>query len=109
MLEHGGRLLRATRRYGIAESQWLDLSTGINPDGWPVPSIPPRAWQRLPEDDDGLVEVARSYYGAPQLLPVAGSQAAVAANSSQAGHFGIGPCFIATQARERFSCSAATG
>lgn len=77
MLEHGGRLLRATRRYGIAESQWLDLSTGINPDGWPVPSIPPRAWQRLPEDDDGLVEVARSYYGAPQLLPVAGSQAAI--------------------------------
>ena len=79
MLEHGGRLLRAARRYGIAEAQWLDLSTGINPDGWPVPPVPPRAWQRLPEDDDGLVEVARTYYGTPSLLPVAGSQAAIQA------------------------------
>ncbi|SDY64145.1 L-threonine O-3-phosphate decarboxylase [Lysobacter sp. yr284] len=77
MLEHGGRLLRAAQRYGIPASQWLDLSTGINPQAWPVPEIPARAWQRLPEDDDGLAEVAAAYYGAPQALPVAGSQAAI--------------------------------
>ena len=79
MLEHGGRLLRAAQRYGIAPADWLDLSTGINPESWPVPAIPARAWHRLPEDDDGLEAVARDYYGAPELLAVAGSQAAIQA------------------------------
>jgi L-threonine-O-3-phosphate decarboxylase len=79
MLEHGGRLLRAAREYGIAPGQWLDLSTGISPFPWPVPPIPPSVWQRLPEDDDGLVEIACDYYDAPGLLPVAGSQAAIQA------------------------------
>lgn len=79
MLEHGGRLLRAAQRYGIAASQWLDLSTGISPRAWPVPAIPPEAWQRLPQDDDGLLPAARHYYGAAHLLPVAGSQAAIQA------------------------------
>ncbi|RDJ00341.1 threonine-phosphate decarboxylase [Dyella solisilvae] len=77
MLEHGGRLLRAAREYGIAPEQWLDLSTGISPFAWPLPTISARAWQRLPEDDDGLLEVACRYYGAPDVLPVAGSQAAI--------------------------------
>lgn len=77
MLEHGGRLLRAARTYGIAPADWLDLSTGISPFAWPVPAIPAAAWTRLPDDEDGLVEVAQTYYGAPQLLPVAGSQAAI--------------------------------
>lgn len=36
-------------------------------------------WQRLPEDEDGLDAVAASYYGNTQLLPVAGSQAAIQA------------------------------
>ncbi|QWP78672.1 threonine-phosphate decarboxylase [Lysobacter sp. K5869] len=79
MLEHGGRLLRAARRYGIPASDWLDLSTGINPETWPVPDIPARAWHRLPEDDDGLAEIAADYYAAPRVLPVAGSQAAIQA------------------------------
>jgi L-threonine-O-3-phosphate decarboxylase len=77
MLEHGGRLQRAARRYGIAPELWLDLSTGISPFAWPVPPIPANAWHRLPEDDDGLIDIARAYYAAPQLLPVAGSQAAI--------------------------------
>lgn len=79
MLEHGGGLRRAAREYGIPLDQWLDLSTGINPFGWPVPTIPRSVWQRLPEDDDGLVDAARAYYQAPYLLPVAGSQAAIQA------------------------------
>jgi cobalamin biosynthetic protein CobC len=33
----------------------------------------------LPEDDDGLLAAARTYYGTQHLLPVAGSQAAIAA------------------------------
>jgi cobalamin biosynthetic protein CobC len=77
MLEHGGRLLRAARAYGIAPADWLDLSTGISPFAWPVPPIPSAVWARLPDDEDGLVEVAQAYYDAPQILPVAGSQAAI--------------------------------
>lgn len=79
LLHHGGRLRAAAAHYGIALDQWLDLSTGINPNGWPVPGIPASCWARLPEDDDGLEQAARDYYGAEQLLPVAGSQAAIQA------------------------------
>ncbi len=79
MLEHGGALRAVAVHYGIALNQWLDLSTGINPRGWPVPPVPTLAWRRLPEEDDGLERVAEAYYGTAQLLPVPGSQAAIQA------------------------------
>ncbi len=79
MLEHGGRLRAAARRYGIPLSDWLDLSTGINPTGWPVPALPPECWQRLPEDGDGLEAAAAACYGNERLLPLPGSQAAIMA------------------------------
>jgi len=79
MLEHGGRVRAAAQRYGIPESDWLDLSTGINPDSWPVPAMPQEIWRCLPQDDDELSDAAQGYYGTPQLLPVAGSQAAIQA------------------------------
>ena len=79
MLEHGGRLRLAARHYGIPLADWLDLSTGINPHAWPVPPLAPEVWQRLPESDDGLEAAAAAYYGNAQLLPVAGSQAAIQA------------------------------
>ena len=77
MLEHGGRLLQAVKRYGLPREHWLDLSTGINPTVWQGPAIPMSSWNRLPEDEDGLTEAAQVYYGAPQVLPVCGSQAAI--------------------------------
>ncbi len=79
MLEHGGKLRDAAKKYNIPLQQWLDLSTGINPNSWPVPVIPESAWARLPEDNDDLLEVARRYYAAPSLLAVAGSQMAIQA------------------------------
>lgn len=79
MPEHGGRLRAAARHYGLAPEHWLDLSTGINPQPWPVPSASVASWQRLPEDDDGLAAAAQRYIGAPRVLPVAGSQAAIQA------------------------------
>lgn len=78
-LHHGGRLREVAERYAIPLEQWLDLSTGINPIGWPVPALPAACWQRLPEDDDGLERTAQDYYGTQQVLPVAGSQAAIQA------------------------------
>ena len=80
MLVHGGRLRQAAAQYGIPLSDWLDLSTGINPQPWPVPPLPAAVWQRLPEDEDGLEAAAARYYGVADpahLLPVAGSQAAI--------------------------------
>ena len=77
MLEHGGRLRLAAAQWNIPLADWLDLSTGINPQGRPVPPLPASCWQRLPEDNDGLETTAAAYYGNANLLPVAGSQAAI--------------------------------
>src|SRR5512146_2110157 len=77
MLEHGGRLRAAALRYGIPETEWLDLSTGINPNGWAVPAVPGEIWRRLPQDDDELSAAACGYYETTKLLAVAGSQAAI--------------------------------
>jgi L-threonine-O-3-phosphate decarboxylase len=78
-LEHGGRVRAAAEHYGIPLNNWLDLSTGINPDSWPLPAIPAEIWQQLPQVDDGLLEAARGFYGTSELLAVAGSQAAIQA------------------------------
>ena len=77
MLEHGGNLAAAAKQYDIPLENWLDLSTGINPDGYPIVDIPAAAWQKLPLDDDGLIEAACAYYGCQFALPTAGSQAAL--------------------------------
>lgn len=77
MLEHGGDLAALARRYGLSIANWLDLSTGINPNGWPVPNVPADAWQRLPVVSDSLLNTAAYYYGTSHLLPVSGSQAAI--------------------------------
>ncbi len=78
MLEHGGKLNSAAQYYGIPLNEWLDLSTGINPNGWPIPTdLPAERWSQLPQDDDGLLAAAQSYYICDSLLAVAGSQAAI--------------------------------
>lgn len=79
MLEHGGRLREAAQKYNIALSLWLDLSTGIAPYTPKLAPLSAEAWRRLPELDDGLEAAACAFYSAPQLLPVAGSQAAIQA------------------------------
>ena len=78
-LHHGGRLRAAAAHFAIPVENWLDLSTGINPNGWPVKTPPAATWARLPDDDDELNSIACRYYGADFLLSVAGSQAAIQA------------------------------
>jgi cobalamin biosynthetic protein CobC len=95
-IQHGGNLHEAARRYGIPYDAWLDLSTGINPHGYPVPPVPADAWRRLPDSGDGFAERAARYYGAPDashVLPVAGSQAAIRALPMllERGTVGIAP------------------
>lgn len=79
MIAHGGNLRGAMAQFGGRPDDWLDLSTGISPHAYPAPPIAGDAWHRLPEADPALVEAACAYYGAPDLLPVAGTQAAIQA------------------------------
>jgi cobalamin biosynthetic protein CobC len=66
------------RELGRPASDWLDLSTGINPHAWDAPTPPPATWYQLPDPHDGLIPAARDYYATQALLPVPGSQAALA-------------------------------
>ena len=69
------------RRTGTPWADWLDLSTGISPWSWAAETgFAPTAesWRRLPDDDDGLRRAAADYYGG-EVLPTAGSQAAIQA------------------------------
>lgn len=79
MLEHGGNLRDAAIRFGRPRADWLDLSTGINPQAFPVPALDAEAWHRLPEHSPELLDAAQQYYNAPLMLPVAGAQAALQA------------------------------
>lgn len=79
MLEHGGNLRDAAIRFGRPLQDWLDLSTGINPNPYPAPQLAFDAWHRLPENDPALALAAAAYYDAPLMLPVAGTQAAIQA------------------------------
>ncbi|MFA0114249.1 threonine-phosphate decarboxylase [Vibrio sp. 10N.261.46.E11] len=74
---HGGKLIEFSLRYQRPIEQWVDLSTGVSPHHYPIPEIPASVWNRLPEDDDGLITAAQTYYQSDALLPVAGSQAAI--------------------------------
>ncbi|NRR34183.1 threonine-phosphate decarboxylase [Oxalobacteraceae bacterium] len=75
MLDHGGNLRAARQRFGHAE--WLDLSTGLNPQWYPVPAIDAQAWHRLPEISPELTAAACACYHAPHMLAVAGTQAVI--------------------------------
>ncbi|GAA5316336.1 MAG: threonine-phosphate decarboxylase CobD [Candidatus Pelagadaptatus aseana] len=75
-LSHGGNLALAAEQYGIPESDWLDLSTGIAPWCYDPLHIPQSIWQRLPSGDAQLVTAAASYYGCvpESVAPLSGSQ-----------------------------------
>lgn len=65
--DHGGGVDAAARRYGGARSDWLDLSTGINPVAYPVPDFIARDWGVLPDQvaQDALVNAARIFWQVP--------------------------------------------
>lgn len=80
--DHGGNLDAAMALYGGARDEWLDLSTGINPEPYPVPAITAEAWSALPRKTDmaRLTDAARTAYDADtQIIPFAGAQGAIQA------------------------------
>jgi cobalamin biosynthetic protein CobC len=78
-IAHGGRLAEARRQFPGAPEPFLDLSTGINPIPYTVPSLPPECFTRLPEPEavEALQSTAAAAYG------VADPSMAVAAPGTQ--------------------------
>ena len=78
---HGGGITAAARQYGGRPEEWLDLSTGINPNPMTLPEIPVAAWHRLPDQhlQERAREAARRYYRSGDILPlpVPGTQSVI--------------------------------
>lgn len=70
-------------QHGGAPSDWLDLSTGINPCPWPLPTaLAADAWLRLPSraENDALLAAARAAYMVPagvDIVAAPGTQALI--------------------------------
>lgn len=82
MRDHGGDLDAAAARHGGAPEDWIDLSTGINRQPYPVDPWPLPILTRLPRMADiaGCAAAAAQAYGLPpgvRCLPLAGAQAAI--------------------------------
>jgi cobalamin biosynthetic protein CobC len=80
MLDHGGNLDVACLRFGGRVEDWIDLSTGINRQPYPVGELQPRHWTALPSraDIEALHGAARQAYAtSAPVLALAGAQAAI--------------------------------
>lgn len=81
--DHGGNLAAAVARYGGRATDWLDLSTGINPNAFPLAPLPSRAFTALPDAGRmaALLDVARQAYGAQSggIIAAPGAQSLIEA------------------------------
>src|SRR5580704_19357020 len=78
-LLHGGDLAAARRLFPGAPEPFLDLSTGINPNPYPLPRLPGDLFARLPDSaaTGRLAAIAATAYGAPSaahVVPAPGTQ-----------------------------------
>ena len=78
--DHGGGLDAAVAEYGGARSNWLDLSTGINPVPYPVGDVGPEAWTALPDHaaQARLIHAARAFWGVPEAVDIVAAPGASA-------------------------------
>jgi cobalamin biosynthetic protein CobC len=65
---HGGDLISASAHFDILIEQWIDLSTGINPEHYPVENIPLNSYCALPYISDAFLEAVSNYYTPYYLL-----------------------------------------
>ena len=78
-LPHGGELGAARRLFPGASEPFVDLSTGINPNPYPLPQFAADLFTRLPDPDalKSLAGIAAKAYGAPSaahVVPAPGTQ-----------------------------------
>jgi len=81
--DHGGGLDAAIAKYGGARSEWLDLSTGINPHPYPPVTLQNADWANLPDStaQSGLIAAARNFWQVPpgaEILAANGASALIA-------------------------------
>ena len=69
---HGGGVDAAIAKYGGVKSDWVDLSTGINPNPYLIREIPSASWKSLP--DHGVItrleNTARKFWNIPDSAAV---------------------------------------
>ena len=73
-LIHGGDIVAASVQYGVPIDDWIDLSTGINPCSYPLPSLGEHCFQQLPYQSDAFKDAVAAYYGTTDFLACNGSQ-----------------------------------
>ena len=82
-MKHGGDLTEAMARYGGSPQMWLDLSTGVNPRPWPIPTdMPDGIWHHLPTRaaEAALSAAAREAYAVPagtEIVAAPGTQSLI--------------------------------
>lgn len=81
--EHGGGVDAAASRYGIARENWLDLSTGVNPQPYPFAPLSTHDWGTLPDQVamQALLNAARCFWNVPPtaaILAAAGASQLIA-------------------------------
>lgn len=81
--DHGGGLDDAIQAYGGSRQDWLDLSTGINPQPYPVSDLSAEDWTALPDHGtfERLTDAARQFWSVPDdaaILPAPGASALIA-------------------------------
>ena len=80
MIEHGGNIDRAITIYGGKKKEWIDLSTGINPECYPIPNFSDADWRNLPtfteiENLEFIIKSIFNTFASVMLTP--GSQIAI--------------------------------
>ncbi|MDF2811601.1 MAG: threonine-phosphate decarboxylase, partial [Microvirga sp.] len=81
-MNHGGNLHDAKALFPEAPEPWIDLSTGINPNAYPVSLNDPAAFTRLPSQQTirELEQAAARTYGVPDphlIVAAPGSQSLI--------------------------------
>lgn len=81
--DHGGKIDAAMAQYGGKRSDWVDLSTGINPIPYPLGALPADLWNGLPDENafQRIEAAARRFWAVPEaatVLPAPGASALIA-------------------------------
>ncbi len=80
MIQHGGNLDKAIKLYGGNKNEWIDLSTGINPDPYIFSEIKSSELRDLPTSSDiqSLVELIKTEFNTnSEVVLTPGSQIAI--------------------------------
>lgn len=80
--DHGGNLDETIIQYGGLKSEWIDLSTGINQNSYPIPKIPDWVWKNLPDKSlvENFIYTARNFWNVPteaEIISASGTSAII--------------------------------